>query len=194
MTTNTVLESPIQALAKKTWQTILITGILAVILGVIVLVWPGPTLLVAGILFGVYMVVSGIFQLIAAFTHVPTSLRVLSFISGVLSLVIGIFCFRDDLTSVLLLGLWIGISWLFRGVTVLFAALSEPSYDGRGWQIFYGVISAVAGVILIVWPIGSLSTLVVVVGIFLIVIGVMEVVTAFGVRSDAKKLDAAVGR
>ncbi|SFM34900.1 HdeD family acid-resistance protein [Nocardia asteroides] len=190
MTTNTVLESPFAALAKKTWQTILVTGLLAVVLGIIVLVWPGPSLLVAGILFGIYMVVSGIFQLVAAFTHLPsTSFRVLSFISGLLSLVIGIFCFRDDLTSILLLALWIGISWLFRGITVLFAAASEPGTPGRGWQIFYGIISAVAGVVLIVWPISSISTLVLVVGIFLIVIGIMEIITAFGVRKDAHLLD-----
>ncbi|MEU3012272.1 HdeD family acid-resistance protein [Nocardia asteroides] len=194
MTTNTVLESPFAALAKKTWQTILVTGLLAVVLGIIVLVWPGPSLLVAGILFGIYMVVSGIFQLVAAFTHLPsTSFRVLSFISGLLSLVIGIFCFRDDLTSILLLALWIGISWLFRGITVLFAAASEPGTPGRGWQIFYGIISAVAGVVLIVWPISSISTLVLVVGIFLIVIGIMEIITAFGVRKDAHLLDQQLG-
>ncbi|MFE9787166.1 HdeD family acid-resistance protein [Nocardia salmonicida] len=193
MTTNTVLGSPLTALAKKTWQTILVTGLLAVVLGIIVLVWPGPSLLVAGILFGIYMVVSGIFQLIAAFTHLPsTSFRVLSFISGVLSLIIGVFCFRDDLASIVLLGLWIGISWLFRGVAVLFAALSESGVPGRGWQIFYGIISALAGVVLIVWPISSLSTLVWVVGIFLIIIGVMEVITAFGVRKDAHLLDQQV--
>ncbi|MGS2804698.1 HdeD family acid-resistance protein [Nocardia sp. MW-W600-9] len=190
MTTNTVLESPIAALAKKTWQTILVTGLLAVVLGIIVLVWPGPSLLVAGILFGIYMVVSGVFQLIAAFTHLPsTSFRVLSFISGVLSLIIGIFCFRDDLTSIFLLGLWIGISWLFRGVAVLFAAVSDKGVPGRGWQIFYGIISAIAGVILIVWPINSLATLTVVVGIFLIVIGIMEIITAFGVRKDSHLLE-----
>lgn len=194
MTTNTVLGSPLTALAKKTWQTILVTGLLAVVLGIIVLVWPGPSLLVAGILFGIYMVVSGIFQLIAAFTHLPsTSFRVLSFISGVLSLIIGVFCFRDDLASIVLLGLWIGISWLFRGVAVLFAALSESGVPGRGWQIFYGIISALAGVVLIVWPISSLSTLVWVVGIFLIIIGVMEIITAFGVRKDAHLLDQQVG-
>ncbi|MEV6060055.1 HdeD family acid-resistance protein [Nocardia asteroides] len=194
MTTNTVLESPFAALAKKTWQTILVTGLLAVVLGIIVLVWPGPSLLVAGILFGIYMVVSGIFQLVAAFTHLPsTSFRVLSFISGLLSLVIGIFCFRDDLTSILLLALWIGISWLFRGITVLFAAASEPGTPGRGWQIFYGIISAIAGVVLIVWPISSISTLVLVVGIFLIVIGIMEIITAFGVRKDAHLLDQQLG-
>ncbi|MET9215045.1 MULTISPECIES: HdeD family acid-resistance protein [unclassified Nocardia] len=190
MTTNTVLESPVAALAKKTWQTILVTGLLAVVLGIIVLVWPGPSLLVAGILFGIYMVVSGIFQLIAAFTHLPsTSFRVLSFISGVLSLIIGIFCFRDDLTSIFLLGLWIGISWLFRGVAVLFAAMSDKGVPGRGWQIFYGIISAIAGIILIVWPIESLATLTLVVGIFLIVIGIMEIITAFGVRKDSKVLE-----
>ncbi|MBW0275922.1 hypothetical protein ATM97_16135 [Nocardia sp. MH4] len=189
MTTNTVLESPFAALAKKTWQTILVTGLLAVVLGIIVLVWPGPSLLVAGILFGIYMVVSGVFQLIAAFTHLPsTSFRVLSFISGVLSLIIGIFCFRDDLTSIFLLGLWIGISWLFRGVAVLFSALADGSVPGRGWQIFYGIISAIAGVILIVWPINSLATLTVVVGIFLIVIGIMEIITSFGVRKDSHLL------
>ncbi|MEU4412340.1 HdeD family acid-resistance protein [Nocardia salmonicida] len=194
MTTNTVIGSPLTALAKKTWQTILVTGLLAVVLGIIVLVWPGPSLLVAGILFGIYMVVSGIFQLIAAFTHLPsTSFRVLSFISGVLSLIIGVFCFRDDLASIVLLGLWIGISWLFRGVAVLFAALSESGVPGRGWQIFYGIISALAGVVLIVWPISSLSTLVWVVGIFLIIIGVMEIITAFGVRKDAHLLDQQVG-
>ncbi|MFD4351825.1 HdeD family acid-resistance protein [Nocardia sp. NPDC058519] len=194
MTTNTVLGSPFTALAKKTWQTILVTGLLAVILGIIVLVWPGPSLLVAGILFGIYMVVSGIFQLIAAFTHLPsTSFRVLSFISGVLSLIIGVFCFRDDLASIVLLGLWIGISWLFRGVAVLFSALSESGVPGRGWQIFYGIVSALAGVILIVWPITSLATLVWVVGIFLIIIGVMEVITAFGVKKDAHLLDQQVG-
>lgn len=181
------------ALAKKTWQTILVTGLLAVVLGIIVLVWPGPSLLVAGILFGIYMVVSGIFQLVAAFTHLPsTSFRVLSFISGVLSLIIGVFCFRDDLTSIVLLGLFIGISWLFRGIAILFAAASEKGVPGRGWQIFYGVISAIAGVILIVWPISSLTTLTLVVGIFLIVIGVMEMITAFGVRKDAHLLDEQV--
>ncbi|MFE1591573.1 HdeD family acid-resistance protein [Nocardia sp. NPDC058705] len=194
MTTNTVLESPLTALAKKTWQTILVTGLLAVVLGIIVLVWPGPSLLVAGVLFGIYMVVSGIFQLIAAFTHLPsTSFRVLSFISGVLSLIIGVFCFRDDLASIVLLGLWIGISWLFRGVAVLFAAISDSGVPGRGWQIFYGIISALAGVILIVWPISSIATLVLVVGIFLIVIGIMEVITAFGVRKDSRMLDQYAG-
>lgn len=189
MTTNIIPQGPVQALARAAWQSILVTGLLSVILGVLILVWPGKTLLVAGIIFGIYLVVSGLLQLVAAFAAPASAgMRVLYFISGVLSIVIGVFCFRDELTSLLLLGLWIGIGWLFRGVAVTMAAVSEPGLPGRGWQGFFGVITAIAGVVLIIWPIESVATLAWVAGIWLVVLGVMEMITAFGVRKDAKDL------
>ncbi|MFE3442963.1 HdeD family acid-resistance protein [Nocardia sp. NPDC059180] len=189
MTTNIISPGPVQALARAAWQSILVTGLLSVILGILILVWPGKTLLVAGIIFGIYLVVSGLLQLLAAFAApASTGMRVLYFISGVLSIVIGVFCFRDELTSILLLGLWIGIGWLFRGIAVTMAAVSEPDLPGRGWQGFFGVLTAIAGVVLIVWPVESIATLAWVAGIWLIVLGIMEMITAFGVRKDAKDL------
>ncbi len=176
-----------QSLARRAWQTILVTGILAVILGVLILAWPDITLQAAGIIFGVYLVVTGFLQLMAAFgAPASTGLRVLSFVIGLLSIVIGVFCFRDELASILLLGLWIGIGWLFRGVALLVAALSEPGTPGRWWQVFFGLVTAVAGVVLIVWPVRSVATLAVLAGVWLIIIGIMEVIVAFGVRHDAK--------
>ncbi|MBF6096629.1 HdeD family acid-resistance protein [Nocardia cyriacigeorgica] len=189
MTTNIIPQGPVQALARAAWQSILVTGLLSVVLGVLILVWPGKTLLVAGIIFGIYLVVSGLLQLVAAFAAPASAgMRVLYFISGVLSIVIGVFCFRDELASILLLGLWIGIGWLFRGVAVTMAAISEPGLPGRGWQGFFGVITAIAGVVLIIWPVESVATLAWVAGIWLVVLGVMEMITAFGVRKDAKDL------
>src|SRR5689334_15340476 len=70
-------EGPLHALSKAAWQVVLGTGIASLILGVLVLVWPSASLLAAGVLFGLYLVISGIFQLAAAFgTHMATSLRV----------------------------------------------------------------------------------------------------------------------
>ena len=66
------------------------------------------------------------------------------------------------------------------------AAISDPTLPGRGWQIFVGVISLVAGVVVIASPFESILTLAIVVGIWLIVIGVFEVVSAFGIRKAAK--------
>lgn len=135
---------PLGALAGAAWQALLVAGLVSVVLGILVLVWPDASLRVAGVLFGLYLLFSGVMQLVAAFgTHATTALRVMAFISGALSILLGLFCFRGAMQSTLLLALWIGISWLFRGITQTVAAASDPAMPARGWQIFLGVVSAV---------------------------------------------------
>ncbi|GAA1936380.1 HdeD family acid-resistance protein [Kitasatospora viridis] len=182
--------SPLAALAKFGWHTALVLGLLAVLLGVVVLAWPGRTLEVIGVLFGIYLLVSGILQVVLASTvHLATALRVLGFISGALSILLGLLCFRGAYQSVLLLSLWIGIGWLFRGVTATVAALDLPSgTPGRGWQVFLGVITALAGVILLVDPFSSIYALAVMAGIWLLLIGVVEIGHAISLRSRTRHL------
>ncbi|WP_068181862.1 DUF308 domain-containing protein [Mycobacterium sp. UM_CSW] len=188
-TDQTVFEGPLQQLARSAWQLLLLIGLSAVALGVIVLVWPGKTLLVAGVLFGIYLVVSGIGYMFAAFgTHAGAAMRVLAFLTGVVSLVLGFFCFRDKFEAIWLLALWIGIGWVFRGMTLLVAALSFDHMPGRGWQALSGVILVIGGGVLIISPIDSMAVLTLVAGWWLIVIGIMDVITAFQTRSRAKAL------
>jgi uncharacterized membrane protein HdeD (DUF308 family) len=91
---------------------------------------------------------------LAAFgAHTGTVMRLLGFLGGIISVVLGFFCFRDQLESILLLALWIGIGWLFRGLTLLAAALSFDHLPARGWQALAGVIIVVGGGV----PIGTRS-------------------------------------
>ena len=185
MTTSekTVFEGPLHQLARSTWQLLLLTGILTVALGVIVLAWPGKTLVVAGVLFGIYLVVSGVGYVLAAFgAHTGVAMRVLGFLGGIVSVVLGFFCFRDQLESILLLALWIGIGWLFRGMTLLAAALSFDQLPARGWQALSGVIIVIGGGVLIVSPFDSIAILTLVAGCWLIAIGIVDVISAFQVR------------
>lgn len=182
---------PLGVLAGAAWQALLVAGLVSLALGIMVLVWPDASLRVAGVLFGLYLLFSGVMQLVAAFgTHVTTALRVMAFISGALSILLGLFCFRGAMQSTLLLALWIGIGWLFRGITQTVAAASDPTMPARGWQIFLGAVSAVAGVVLIVSPLESAEVLTVLAGIWLLMVGVAEVVTAFMIRSRARNLPA----
>ncbi|MEU6454462.1 HdeD family acid-resistance protein [Streptomyces sp. NPDC047065] len=181
-------EGPLQLLTRAAWQTVLFTGIASLVLGVLVLVWPSASLRVAGVLFGLYLVVSGILQLAAAFgTHRTTSLRVLAFISGAVSILLGLFCFRGPLQSVLLLALWIGIGWLFRGVTQIVAAVHDPAMPARGWHALLGVVTVAAGIVLIDSPVESASVLMLVGGWWLIVVGLVETVTALRLRGRARQ-------
>ncbi|MFD7319708.1 HdeD family acid-resistance protein [Streptomyces sp. NPDC059875] len=180
---------PLGLLAGVAWQALLVAGIASLVLGVLVLIWPGASLFVAGVLFGLYLLFSGVMQLVAAFgTHASTALRVMAFISGALSILLGLFCFKGETQSTLLLALWIGIGWLFRGITQTVAATSDPAMPARGWQIFLGIVSALAGVVLIVSPLESAAVLTVLAGVWLLVVGVVEIATAFMVRTRAKDL------
>jgi uncharacterized membrane protein HdeD (DUF308 family) len=186
---------PAASLVQRLWISAILFGLLAVILGVVILVWPGPSILVAAVLFGVYLVVSGVAMVFVAFS-LPASggTRFLYFISGVASVILGILAFRHfgQGYAILLLAIWIAVGFIFRGVSAVAAAVSDKQFPGRGWTIFFGVISIIAGVVVLAYPFDSIVTLALVVGIWLIILGVMEIVSGFGMRSDAKKVEKIV--
>ena len=187
----TIPEPP--KLLPDLWKWTLASGVLAVILGILVLVWPGISIYVAAILFGVYLLVSGIAQVIFAFAlDVSAGGRILLFISGAASLILAVLAFRnfgtDDLTPVLLLAIWIGVGFIFRGTATTISAISDRRLPGRGWLVFFGVISLIAGFVVLAWPFDSIVVLALTAGIWLVVIGVFEIVSAFGIRKDANKI------
>jgi uncharacterized membrane protein HdeD (DUF308 family) len=183
---------PVPHLVQRLWTSTIVSGVLAVILGLVILVWPGPSIVVAAVLFGVYLVVSGVAQVISAFS-LPVSAggRILLLISGAASLILAVLAFRHfgEGYAILLLAIWIAVGFIFRGVATVTMAISEPAFPGRGWAIFFGVITIIAGIVVLAWPFDSILTLALVAGIWLIVIGVMEIVTGFGMRSDVKKAE-----
>jgi uncharacterized membrane protein HdeD (DUF308 family) len=176
-------------LAQQQWKGKLVAGALTAILGGVVLAWPGPSILVASVLFGVYLLLSGFTEVYLAFT-LPRSApaRVLWFIAGALSVVMAIFSFRHfgEGYAVLLLSLWIGVGFIFLGVSEVSVAGSLPALPGRFWYIVVGVISMIAGGVVIAWPFDSIVALDIVSGVWLVLIGVMQIVQAFQISKDAK--------
>jgi uncharacterized membrane protein HdeD (DUF308 family) len=179
------------------WKSTLVSGILALALGILVLVWPGISILAAAIIFGAFLLITGFAQVFFAFSlHVSAGGRILLFVSGAASLVLAVLAFRhfgkDPLTAILLLAIWIGVGFIFRGVATTVSAISDPALPGRGWQIFSGLISLVAGIVIIGSPFDSLWILTLIVGIWLIVIGVFEIMSSFAIRSASNKVDKAL--
>lgn len=189
----TTTETPI--FLQHIWKTVLAWGVLTLILGVLVLAWPGKSILVASILFGIYLIGSGIAQGVFAFV-VDSSAgeRVLLFISGALSIVLGVLAFRHYQAGwpIVLLAIWIGVGFIFQGTAEAGLATNFKALPDRGWHIFLGVVSVIAGMTVIVWPFGSIVVLAMVTGVWLVVIGVAQIVWALrarkGIDSFARQL------
>ncbi len=181
---------------RDIWTSAILSGLLALVLGVVILVWPQPSVVSAAVLFGVYLVVSGIALVFLAF-GLPSSAgsRFLNLISGVASVGLGILAFRHfgEGYAVLLLAIWIATGFIIRGVFFTASAISLPQFPGRGWAIFFGITCVIAGFVMLAYPFDSIETLALVVGAWLTILGTVEVISGFGMRSDVKKVERVAG-
>lgn len=183
--------APVPSLLPHLWKSALVSGILSLIVGAVILAWPGISILAAAVAFGVYLLITGAAQVVFAFSlHVSAGSRILLFISGAASLILAVLAFRHfgQGYAVLLLAIWIGIGFIFRGVATTVSAISDPVLPGRAWSIFIGVISLLAGIVVLASPFDSIVTLAIVVGAWFVVIGVFEIVSSFGIRKASKEL------
>jgi uncharacterized membrane protein HdeD (DUF308 family) len=181
------VQQPADMLARlgRHWGWLLVYGVLTLLAGIAVLAWPGETLLVLAVLFGVQLIISGIFRFVAALAtdDLTGGTRVLLALLGVLSVIIGLWAVRHVLLTLLALTVFLGIYWIVSGVIDIFTALSHRGMQSRGWTAATGVLSLIAGLIVLAFPGLTLLGLAVILGIWLIVFGVMELTSAFRLRS-----------
>jgi uncharacterized membrane protein HdeD (DUF308 family) len=168
----------------RAWWWPAFFGVVSIVAGVLALAWPGPTLLVLAVLFGVELIVWGIYRLIGAVTFGDESggARVLWAVLGVLSLLLGFYALRHIVITLLSLGLLLGIFWLVDGIGLVISAAEHRNMPGRGLSLLSGVLGIIAGLILLVWPAISILTLAVLAGVWLVVLGVTQLTVAVQLR------------
>lgn len=167
------------------WGWVLGFGIVTVIVGIAALAWPGRTLVVVAVLFGIQLIVMGIFRFASAIASddLTGGSRVLLALLGVLSLIIGLYAVRHVLITLLALAVLLGIFWIVSGAVELFMALSHREMRHRGWNSVLGAISVLAGIVVLAIPGISLLVLAVVLSVWLVVLGVMQISIAVRIRS-----------
>ncbi|RVW11414.1 hypothetical protein EGT67_03090 [Prescottella agglutinans] len=158
-------------------------GLLTLGLGIAVLVWPDATLFVVAVLIAIQVFAFGIIQIIRSFAEVgaPTAARTLTGLSGALAILLGFLVLRSPLQTLVIITLVIGAWWVFRGVLDIVAGASEVP-GNRAFGIVLGIISVVAGAIVLLQPELSLGVFVIVVGVWMILYGLIVVASAFLAR------------
>jgi uncharacterized membrane protein HdeD (DUF308 family) len=179
--------------AAAGWQAMVFVGVVTVILGLIIALHPSGSVNVIAVLIGVLLVISGIFYLVRAFDRSEPHQAWLG-IAGLLLVVIGVILIRHLNLTVALVGLVIGVTWIVHGLASLAVAFSGGPGERRGWWIFFGLISLIAGIVVVAVPTTSVTVLAVLVGIWFIAEGLVEIVGGFMQRHADSKSQASQGQ
>lgn len=171
-------------LIAKHWWSVLIRGLIGVGVGIALLVWTIPTLKVVFWLIAILAIIDGLVLLIAALMakEAGGASRGLIVLSGLVSLGIGIALISWPKITVGVVIILIGAWWLVTGVFQLIDGLMDRQAGSRGWSIFSGALSIVAGLILLFNPEVGFEALTFVIAIFAIVIGLLNIILSFSLR------------
>lgn len=181
-------ERDILRLVGKSWGWVLFFGIVTLGLGVVVVVRPRDTIYAFAIVLGIWLFVAGLFRIVAAIAdHEDTGgTRWLMAFLGVVSVIVGILFLRRTDQTVTTLAFLIGLFWVVGGIIEFFTAYSDHGSPARLWRTAMGVLAFAAGVVTLVWPNLTVAALAVIMGIWLIIYGLLEMALSFQLRHLAR--------
>lgn len=158
-----------------------ISGVIALLTGIAMMVWPEKVASVIVLIIAAYLVVAGVVYIGLGFFGSGKGgwARVGHIALGLLYIVAGVIAFASPTRSAVALAIvtviFIGVSWIFDGIVSLSLLGSDGS---RVWTLLYSILSIIAGIAVISMGIAAVPFFWVILAISLIVIGLLQIIRA----------------
>jgi uncharacterized membrane protein HdeD (DUF308 family) len=177
----------------QNWWMFAVRGVVAVIFGIVALIWPGQTLQALVLVFGAFALVDGIFAVIAGIAargYFDRWWAVL--LEGMVGVVIGLLTFFWPNITALVLLYFIAAWALITGIFEIVAAIQLRRVITGEWMLILGgLLSILFGILLFVFPGTGAVSLIWLIGIYAIVFGISEIIFAFRLRGLGHELESA---
>ncbi len=172
-------------IAAKYWWVILVRGIILILLGMAMLIWPKQSLQVFGIIFVAYLFVDGVMSIFQGFSERKEGQSgVGNFVVGGLAIVAGIVILVWPSWSVEVLAYLVAFWALLAGISGVaggFALRKQPG-SGWGWFVAWGVLALVFGIIVLFNPAAGILSILWLVALWAIMAGIVFAIASFFVR------------
>src|ERR1700724_4068695 len=169
-------------LLARYWWVLALRGVLAVLFGLFAFFVPGITLLSLVLLFGAYVLLDGIFDLVAA-TRSPSHHWALV-LEGIIGIIAGIMTFLwPGITAMVLLYL-IAFWAILTGVLEIVAGIRLRAVIANEiLLILMGVLSTLFGILIIIFPGAGALAIIIWIGAYAVLFGIILIALAFRLRS-----------
>ncbi|MGH1588808.1 HdeD family acid-resistance protein [Methylobacterium phyllosphaerae] len=170
------------ALAQN-WWVVVLRGVLAIAFAILALAMPVSTLISLILLFAAYMLVDGVFAIVASLRAARHRRRWGAlFFGGVVNILTGVLAATwPGITALVFVAMTAAWS-IISGGAMLAAAVRLKRDHGRWWLALGGVASIAFGIILVLAPLAGAVVLTWWIGIYAFVLGIAMLVLAFRLR------------
>jgi uncharacterized membrane protein HdeD (DUF308 family) len=173
----------------RIWWVLALRGIVAIIFGVIALIWPGLTLRALVITFGAFALIDGIFTTgigIASYGQRQRWWAIL--LEGAAGIVIGVLSLVRPDTAALAF-VYVCATWLLlRGVLAVIGAFQIRKVIHGEWMLaLSGVVSIALGLLLIASPATGALSLTLLAGSYAVLLGILLLALALRLRKVAQE-------
>ncbi len=176
------------ALARN-WWAVLLRGLLGIVFGIFALLQPAAVAAILALVFGIYLLVDGVFALTAAIRAATHHGRwAMLLLEGILDLIVGVLALAVP-GAVVLGAVWVIAAWgVVTGGLMLAAAFRVHGSHGNWLLGLAGLVSVVWGVLLWFAPIAGALVLTIWLGAYALIFGVAMIAFAFRLRHAAQSI------
>lgn len=169
-------------------SSLLLRGLANIVLGVIAFSWPGLTVYLLVIIFAINIIAVGAMELFRPFVDKNTKHAVLTFILGILGMIVGFYLLGRPDVTVEVLGLVVAFWAVLFGISDLFLGFTDSKTSGgyRFLFIIVGIISLIFGGYLVFYPVVTLVSFVWILGLYTIVTGAIYIIGSFFLPKSKK--------
>jgi uncharacterized membrane protein HdeD (DUF308 family) len=172
---------------RQAWPVLLARAVFAVAFGLVALIWPTITLLILAWAFGIFAIIDGAIQIIDGIRRRDRPRWWISLLLGLLELAAGVLALIWPGISAVALAIVVGAWALVTGLIEIFSAVRQRRERRQpGLLLLVGLVSVVAGVVILAWPVHGAVALAALVGGFAVVYGILLAVLALRLRNAAQ--------
>ena len=168
---------------RQAWPVLMVRAVLALALGLVMLIVPGVTLLLVAWAFGIYALVDGAAQVVDAIRRRQRPRWWIALLLGLIGVVAGVIALIWPFLTAVVLAVLVGCWALLTGVIEIVSAMRQRRERRRtAWLVVAGLLSVVAGVLILIWPVHGAFALAMLLGAFATAYGVVLAGLALAVR------------
>ena len=172
----------------ESWWAVGLRGILGILFGLICLLTPGLAVEVFVILFAAYMLVDGVFAIVAGIKAARNGERWgLLILEGIVDLAAGLVAVLWPAITLVALVWLIAIWAVVTGALMLAGAFSLNLDHGRWWLALGGIASIIFGILLVIEPLIGAVVLTLWIGAYALVFGIFLLILAFQLHSKQEE-------